>query len=139
LLENGKHRGLTEKNVIQQHGFIPTLYTPILNFLYFLMNEHKDEDMKRNIEISKLFGNASYATKEHDRKVGRLLHEEIIRENVPEMEELIYGNMTHDDFKKIKKLKRLSKSDNEHEAFSAYSACLKMCKKYSLEFDKIPT
>jgi hypothetical protein len=46
--------------------------------------------------------------------------------------------MSHDMFVKIKKLKALSKSPNENEAFLAYRLALKLCKKYGLEFDKIP-
>jgi hypothetical protein len=138
LLEDGKRRGLSEEEVVKQHGFIPTIHTPILNFLYFLMYEYKDEDAERNNEISKLFGNSSYATKEHDMKVGRLLHEDVERENVPQMETFIYGNMTHEEFKRVKKLKALSRSDNEHEAFSAYKTCIKLCEKYGLDFDKVP-
>jgi len=139
LLEDGRRHGLTADEVVKKHGFIPTVHTPILNFLYFLMYEYKDEDLHRNKEISKLFGNSSYATKEHDRKVGRLLHEDVERENVPLMETFIYGNMTHEEFKKVKKLKALSRSSNEHEAFSAYRNCIKLCEKYSLDFDKVPT
>jgi len=140
LLEDGKRRGKSEADVVKEHGFIPTVHTPILNFLYFLMYEYKDEDAQRNENISNMmFGNSLTATKEHDRKVGRLLHEEIERDNVPTVENFIYGNMTHEEFKKVKKLKRLSKSDNEHEAFSAYRNCIKLCEKYGLEFDKIPT
>ena len=140
LLEDGKRKGLTEAEVVKKHGFIPTVHTPILNFLHFLMYEYKDEDSYRNNEISNImFGNASKATKEHDREVGRLLHENIERENVPQMETFIYGNMTHEEFKKVKKLKALSRSDNEHEAFSAYRNCIKLCEKYSLDFDKIPS
>ena len=43
-----------------------------------------------------------------------------------------------DLLEKIKKLKALSQSPNEKEAFLAYRKCLELCKKYDLEFDKIP-
>lgn len=139
LLEDGKRRGLNEEDIAKRHGFIPTVHTPILNFLHFLMYEYKDEDLERDKILAKAFGNSSYATKEYDMKTRRLLHEEIEREDVPEMETFVYGNMTHKDFKKIKKLKALSRSDNENEAFLAYRNCLKMCRKYGLEFEKIPS
>jgi hypothetical protein len=140
LLEDGKRHGLTEAEVVQKHGFIPTVYTPILNFLHFLMYEYKDEDSLREKKMSQImFGNKGRSRKEYDNEVGRLLHENIERENVPGMETFIYGNMTHDEFKKVKKLKALSRSDNENEAFLAYSTCIKLCKKYGLEFDKIPS
>lgn len=139
LLEDGKRRGLSADEVTRQHGFIPTVHTPILNFLHFLMYEYKDEDSYRDKKIaSMMFGNAGKSRKEYDNEVGRLLHENVERENVPQMETFIYGNMTHEEFKRVKKLKALSKSDNEHEAFSAYRNCIKLCEKYSLDFDKIP-
>ena len=34
LLEDGKRRGLTEDQVLSSSGFIPSVYTPILNWLY---------------------------------------------------------------------------------------------------------
>ena len=139
LLEDGKRRGLSEDEVVKKHGFIPTIHTPILNFLYFLMYEYKDDEIQRDKNMAKImFGNSAKSRKEYDNEVGRLLHENVERKNVPEMESFIYGNMTHEEFKKIKKLKALSRSDNENEAFLAYSNCIKLCNKHGLEFDKIP-
>jgi hypothetical protein len=46
--------------------------------------------------------------------------------------------MTHETFVKIKKLKALSQSDNENEAAAAFIKCRELCKKYGLEYDKIP-
>jgi hypothetical protein len=40
LLTEGKSRGLSEDEVMSQYGrFVPTVYTPILNLLYFLLRE----------------------------------------------------------------------------------------------------
>lgn len=139
LLEDGKRRGLNEEEIVKRHGFIPTIRTPILNYLYFLMNEYREEDEYRNRRMSEImFGNNAKTREEYDEEIGRLLHENIELKNTPEMETFIYGNMTHEEFKRIKKLKRLSKSDNENEAFLAYSTCMKLCRKYGLDFDKIP-
>lgn len=45
LLENGASRGLSEAEVAAEYGkFIPTVYTPILNFLYFMLRETEDGD-----------------------------------------------------------------------------------------------
>jgi hypothetical protein len=41
-------------------------------------------------------------------------------------------------FQKLKKLKALAKSDNEEEAFLAFRKCMELCKKFNLEFDKLP-
>ena len=130
LIEDGRRKGLSEEEAFeksQKNGFVPTKYTPVLNFLYFLLNEHEDNDAKREL-----------LREEYNREFGHLVHEEMEQQNVPEMETFIYGNMTHEEFKKIKKLKALSRSKNEHEAFLAYTNCLRLCEKYGLEFDKIP-
>jgi hypothetical protein len=60
-------------------------------------------------------------------------------EALPNMVSFVYCNIGDETFSTIKKLKTLSKSDNESEAFSAYRKCMEMCKKYNLEFDRIPT
>lgn len=121
LLAEGESRGLSEEEIFKDKGFIPSVYTPILNFLYFMLKDCNDIEN----ELKLLRENAE-------------LEHENIEIDAPEMEEFIYGNMTHDTFKKIKKLKALSRSKNEKEAFLAYRKCLELCDKYSLEFDKIP-
>jgi len=57
----------------------------------------------------------------------------------PSMEDVIYGSMTHADYVKVKKLKALSNSENESEASSAFIKCRSLCKKYGLDFDKVPS
>ena len=129
LLSNGASRGMSEEDVMKNYGkFLPTVHTPILNMLYFMLKEDPDPE-------------AEIIRKDFDDQFGRLTWEEELSDNVIEprsMEEYIYGNCTLDTFQKIKKLKALSTSPNEKEAFLAYRMCLKLCKKYNLEFDKVP-
>lgn len=124
-----EHAGVREEDVLVSHGsFIPSIYTPILNFLYFFMNEGYDNEQELEREI-------------HDKKYG-MLFEDVKYSDVnepPELTQYIYGNCTHTTFQTIKKLKKLSRSVvNENEAAAAYIACIKMCAKHNLEFDKIP-
>jgi hypothetical protein len=77
-----------------------------------------------------------------DKKYGKLFEDVKLSDNAVEqqdMDQYVYGNCTHATFQTIKKLKRLATSmNNENEAAAAYIACMKLCKKYSLEYDKIP-
>jgi len=50
----------------------------------------------------------------------------------------IYANVTLDTFNKLKKLKALANSDNEEEADLAMKKCRELCKKYNLEYSKLP-
>ncbi len=131
LLSEGAERGLTEEEVMSQYGrFVPTVYTPILNLLYFLLRETADEDAEKyrqRDELNKQFG----TLREEDL-------EQTVLKNTPDMEEFLYGNVTFDMFDKIKKLKALSRSSNKNEAFQAYTKALELCKEYGLDFDKIP-
>ena len=162
LLTEGKERGLTEEEIFKGNTiFYPTLYTPILNMLYFILRDEAVEYTKTNEEILndylKEFG------VEPDEKtrlyIKGILQSLAVEQKLDEMgdgisfadvttadvtvepEEIgkfIYGSLTTDEFKKIKKLKALSRSGNEEEAFLAYRKALELCKKYHLEFDKIP-
>lgn len=142
LLENGKRRGFTEEEILAaQSSFCPTVRTPILNMLFFLIREHPDanninfnrlaEDINQNPEILLEQHNKKYGSWQHDPSI------EKTAEKAPEMDEFIYGEMSHAEYQTIKKLKRLSQSSNPNEAFVAYRKCLEMCKKYNLEFDKV--
>jgi hypothetical protein len=140
LIENGVKKGLSpEESLKNLSVFIPDKKTPILNMLHFLLHEYQGandaiqflrEDKDKNINFEQLknglnekFGGLSIADIEQD---------------IPEILEYVYENVTSEIFKKVKKLKALSKSPNKEEAFAAYSKCLDLCKKYNLEFDKIP-
>jgi hypothetical protein len=162
LLSEGQSKGLTEEEIFKgSTTFYPTVYTPILNFLYFMM---RDEDTTCNKTIEEVlqeylsqFGyeksemteayikgivNSLEIEKKLDEMGQDVEFEDVIEDdNIVEPEEsdrFIYGNMDHATFKKLKKLKALSQSDNEEEAFLAYRKCLELCRRYSLEFDKIP-
>lgn len=128
LLSEGESKGMTEEEVLKEHGkFLPTIQTPILNFLYFILREADDVDREMR-ELA-------------NKKLGQLYEEDNVLVELNEAEDMfeyLYKNMTHDTFNKVKKLKALSKSSNEEEAFLAYRKCLELCKKYNLEFDKIP-
>jgi len=145
LLTEGKGRGLTEEQTMRAYGrFLPTKYTPILNLLYFILREEAPPAFAElRKEFFQKFGHEydGLNGEQLEEKYGREEHVEPVDENVeepPTMETFIYGNLTHDMFKKIKKLKALSRSCNEEEAFLAYRACIKLCEKYHLEFDRIP-
>jgi hypothetical protein len=48
LLQEGSARGLSENEIAQEYGkFIPTVYTPLLNFLYFMLRESEPQDRKK--------------------------------------------------------------------------------------------
>ena len=131
LLSEGTSRGLSEEEVMSQYGkFVPTVYTPILNLLYFLLRESADEDADKYRQRDRL--NEQFGHLREDDFKSQVLKEP------PEMVEYLYGNVTLDMFDKIKKLKALSRSANKHEAFLAYTKGMELCKEYGLEFDKIP-
>lgn len=131
LIEEGVANGKTIEEVKKSLAvFIPTKSTPLLNFLYYLLNEVDDE--RQDIQV---------LTEQYNRQHGHLQHDEISTQNVketPDVHTFLYGNVTADTFVKIKKLKALSKSPNENEAFVAYRKCLEYCQLLGLEFDKIP-
>jgi len=132
LLNEGSRRGMSPDETLKQYGrFLPTVHTPILNWLHFFMEEEKDT--KRELlreQQNKKYGDQWYDKTEYQT-------EDV--ENADDMMTYLYGNLTVDNFNVLKKLKRLSKSTNENEAFQAYRKCIKLCEQYGLEFDKIPT
>lgn len=134
LLTEGAARGLSEEEVMSQYGkFVPTVYTPILNLLYFLLRESAYDPY---------YGDARYRDRDKLDEQFKGLHEadfqsEVLKEP-PDMVEYLYGNVTLETFNKIKKLKALSKSSNKQEAFLAYTKAMELCKEHGLEFDKIP-
>jgi len=143
LIAEGKKHGFTEQEILEtQTNFCPTVRTPILNMLYFLLREHPDanninfnrlvEDLDKNPELLLNEQNTKYGSWQHDEAT------EKTAEHAPAMDEFIYGNLTFDQFNKIKKLKALSRSSNKAEAFAAYTKCMELCKETGLDFDKIP-
>jgi hypothetical protein len=140
LLQEGR----SVEEIQKIHGFIPSSATPIMNFLYFA---DRDKDYDNNptilLEENDLDKDLEELTEHYNLKYGHLndsYSDESPRENAPPaMESFIYTNMSHDTFVKIKKLKALTKSPNEAEAFQAYRKCTEFCKKYNLDFDRIPS
>ena len=149
LLENGKAQGMSEEDILGGYGkFLPSRQTPIMNFLFFLMRDGNRPDwlgIQKNLNES--YGHIdpvvadAVSEEELDRVYGQMIHDDEKYDHVKEPKEMdtfIYGDMSHPMFVKIKKLKALSKSPNENEAFLAYRLCMKLCKKYGLDFDKVP-
>ena len=144
LISEGNRRGFTEEEVLKhQQNFCPTVRTPILNMIFFLMREHPDAaNINFNRLAEDLNKNPNLLLTEQNNKYGSWQHGEAAEKTAdaaPEMDEFIYGNLTHAMFQKVKKLKALSRSSNKAEAFSAYTKCIELCKEYSLDFDKVPT
>ena len=153
LLTEGQAQGKSEDEVLSQYGrFLPSRQTPILNFLFFMFrDEAEQETQKMKLEelteyyiekfgyegfIKRLEEGSTYVKETYADELEDILGDDT--EDPEEMDRFIYGNMTSATFQKIKKLKALSHSPNEKEAFLAYRKCLELCKKYNLEFDKIP-
>jgi hypothetical protein len=153
LLTEGQSQGLSEEEIFRGSSkFIPTVYTPILNWLFFTFREEANQQKNEmNLEkltqyyiekfgydgfIKKLEEGSVYAREVYADRLEDILSNET--EKPEEMEHFVYGTLTGNDFQKLKKLKALSRSSNEKEAFAAYKKCLELCKKFNLEFDKIP-
>ena len=150
LLEHGREQGKSEEEIFAEYNrFIPTKYTPILNFLFFMMRDGNRPDwVSLQKKVHEQYGhvdlNLASAVSEDELEsvYGQLIHEDeqdLLKDNgTPSMDSLIYGECTHKMFVRIKKLKAMSKSNNENEAFLAYRLCMKLCKKFGLDFDRIP-
>lgn len=176
LLENGARRGLSEAEVMADYGrFVPTVYTPILNFLFFMLRETEGTDSakyRRRDAINEALIKAGQLNHDDieadlssselealiDEKLKELREDQLIderRQNVnqefmaeegddaqlketPDMVEFLYGNLSLDDFNRVKKLKALAQSPNDEEAFLAFKKCRELCKEYHLDFDRIP-
>lgn len=154
LLTEGKERGLTEDEIMKEHGkFIPTVYTPILNLLYYILKDSK-EDTKRiqkfchelNMQKGSISGDlynvedVSQLVEQYNKNYGHLQDNDKMSKDTietPEMEKYLFENCTYDVFCKIKKLKHLMSSSHEGESLSAYKKCRELCDKHNLDFEKI--
>jgi len=140
LIAEGVKKGLSPEDTLKNMAvFIPSKQTPILNMLHYLLNENEEandniqflrEGQYQNIDFNIL-------KQELNNKFGNLNLDDI-EQDIPEILEYVYKNVTSEIFKKVKKLKALSRSSNKEEAFSAYTKCMELCTKYKLDFDKIP-
>jgi hypothetical protein len=132
LLTEGAANGLTEEDVITQLGvFCPTIKTPILNMLYFILRESEEIDRD-------LYQRRDMAQK-NNKYIG--FEEEKAFETMREPEDMftyLYGHVTLDTFNKLKKLKSLTTSENIQESTLAFQKCRELCKKYNIEYDRIP-
>jgi hypothetical protein len=135
LLQEGKASGLTEDEVRGKlEVFVPSKSTPILNFLYFLTNECEElDETLRLLNEQRMREDSEYGHLTHDK------NHDYGTENTEDMVSYIYNNVNLETFNKLKKLKSLANSDNEEEATLAMKKCRELCKKYNLEYSKIPT
>jgi hypothetical protein len=148
LLTEGKKRGMTEDEVLSTYGqFLPSVQTPILNFLFFVMREENEVDKLKRLteQFIKEYGYGELVrrlNKQFDPTKEVNLRDVISSDNVrepKEMTEYLYNGITHELFVKIKKLKRLAKkSSNNNESFLAWQMANKLCEKYNINFDLIP-
>ena len=144
MLTEGKSKGLKEEEIFQNNKlFIPTAQTPILNYLYFLLREGVGEEAAIRVlrEADDLDRELSVLKEEFDKKYGGEVHKDFPDskvDEVPNMVSFIYGKIGDDTMATLKKLKTLSMSENEKEAFVAFRKGHELCKKYSLEWDRIP-
>lgn len=133
LIEDGHRRGLSEEEVLKAQGkFVPTVRTPILNWLYFLMREdlnmeHEQKRIDQNREFGHLQDNYDYAQEKN-------------LQEPEDFDTVLYGNVSNSDFQKLKKLKTLAMGNecNEHESALAFTICKELCKKLNVDFNKIP-
>ena len=154
MISEGKEKGLENHEIFQHEtSFIPTKHTPILNLLYFMFRENERPKSEEQESLEKMtqqyikeYGYEEFITKlskneQFTKEVYSEELEDILSDDTEEpdsQDTFIYGEMSSKQFQTIKKLKALSKSSNEQEVFSAYKKCLELCKKFNLEFDKIP-
>lgn len=149
LISEGKSKGYTEDEILSTTSFLPSVQTPILNFLFFMFRDEADNEQEKLTELTqKYISEFGYEQltkvlmseidqeKDEDTELKDILSEYV---NEPkDMTSYLYENITYDIFIKIKKLKALSKSPNEKEAFLAFRKCNELCKKHNLDFVKIP-
>jgi hypothetical protein len=141
LIENGKRQGLSPEETLKNMAvFIPDKNTPILNMLYFLLHEYDGaseavqflrEEKDRSVNYNQLKDNLN-------EKFGGLSMEDI-EQDIPEILEYVYENVTSEIFKKVKKLKTLATSKpTTPEQYAAFGKAMELCHKYNLEYDKLP-
>lgn len=101
LLTEGESRGLSEKEIMSSYGkFVPTIYTPVLNFLYFMLRE-SDNDMH--------YGKSLYAKRD-------IINEQLIKNNLLEHDDKSITESSEDELlDSIQKLiLEQTRHDNKH-------------------------
>lgn len=129
LLEAGKAKGLRDDEIFKHNEiFLLNENTPILNYLYYIVN---DIDVELKI-----------LTEKYNKEFGTLEHKDVLSENTRSpkpMEEMLYNGISLETFNKLKKLKTMSRgTTNENEAFHAFKKLNELCQKYNLDPDRIP-
>jgi hypothetical protein len=140
MLAEGESRGLKETEIFKDNQlFIPTQQTPILNYLYFLLREEKDQDAAIKVlrAAEDLDKELSVLKEEFEKKYGQEQHDHKTSDAVPNMVSYIYGNIGDDTMATLKKLKTLAMGENEKEAFVAFRKGRELAQKYKLDWDKI--
>lgn len=142
LLDEGRSKGLKDSEIFKDSRlFIPTVETPILNYLFFLLCE--EGDLSADIKVLRAAGDTgtdfAMLKEQLEARHGLERHSDHeTPEEIPNMVSYIYGNIGDDTMSTLKKLKTLAESDNEAEAFAAFRKGREMAKKYNLEWDRIP-
>lgn len=142
LIENGVKKGLTPEEALKNLSvFIPDKKTPILNMLHFLLHEYDGaseqlqmlrEEKDKNVDFDQL-------KTVLNEKFGGLSIDDI-EQDIPEILEYVYENVTSEIFKKVKKLKTLATDKPKTpEQYAAYGKAMELCQKYNLEYDKLPS
>jgi len=175
LIAEGAAKGLTEDQINWGGTFLPTVRTPLLNFLYFILREESTDADERIEQLRKDYytkhgelETEGYETKDLDANALYLLLRESNLSNADiskvkdtynqkyghlqdeydpdntelkspaEMDTMMFEQMGHELFKKLKKLKALSYSSNENEAALAHTKFVKLCREYKIDPDKVP-
>lgn len=129
LLTEGLKKGKSTDEVLSEMSFIPSVYTPKLNWLYFFMYEHMDESMENKRSVQ----DTLYIKEVHEQQ------DVVNMEKIPELFACMTGKVTNDQFQKLKKLKRLAvKNNNVNESREAYKKCLELCEFFDIDFNVIP-
>ena len=72
-------------------------------------------------------------------KFGGLTVEDI-EQDIPEILEYVYENVTSEIFKKVKKLKTLATNNpRTPEQYAAFGKAMQLCEKYNLDYNKLPS
>jgi|ERR1035437_3393001 hypothetical protein len=175
MLTEGQSQGIKEEEINWGNKFLPTVRTPILNFLYFILREQStdadkeienlkesyhnqkgelEKDFYENKDIDTdflyLLMNKSNLTNEEKEKARDSMNkmtghiqdeydaEKTEFKSLGEMDSVMFEQIGHELFKRLKKLKALSYSCNENESVLAHSKFVKLCKEYKINPDKVP-
>jgi len=96
LLTEGASKGMTEAEIMAQHGkFVPTVYTPILNYLFFMLRESSPQDSlkyRRRDAINEILVKSKQL--DHDANEPDISREELLELLDEKLKEIHGGSMT---------------------------------------------